>query len=96
MPHKDAEVRAAYHRQYKQTNRARINERSRERRAERRRHGRCPLCLTKDAPLVRDHCHKLGHTRGYICNHCNLALGHVKDDPATLVRCIAYLKGSRI
>lgn len=95
MPHQDLEVRAAYAREYSKTHRASINERRRKLRAERRRNGRCPLCLAKDVALVRDHCHARGHTRGYICNHCNLALGHVKDDPATLVRLIAYLKGAR-
>lgn len=32
--------------------------------------------------------------RGWICNDCNLALGHVYDDPERLRALIAYLKRS--
>jgi len=39
-----------------------------------------------------DHCHTHGHFRGWICRGCNLALGNVGDDPARLLKLIAYLK----
>ncbi|MGA0610088.1 endonuclease domain-containing protein [Caldimonas sp. KR1-144] len=76
-------------------NKERINAERRAAAAANRREGDCPLCFAKGVRLVRDHCHRLGHTRGYICNHCNLALGHARDNAATLVRLIAYLGRSR-
>jgi hypothetical protein len=42
--------------------------------------------------LHYDHCHKHGHFRGWICRECNLALGNVRDDPARLLKLVAYLK----
>jgi len=39
-----------------------------------------------------DHCHKHGHFRGWLCRECNLALGNVRDDPARLLKLVAYLK----
>lgn len=57
--------------------------------------GRCAICET-DKPGGRgafhvDHCHSTGVVRGLLCHHCNLALGHLKDDPALLLKAIAYL-----
>ncbi|WP_051774757.1 endonuclease domain-containing protein [Streptomyces sp. NRRL S-237] len=39
-----------------------------------------------------DHCHARGHNRGLLCMDCNIVLGKVKDNIATLSRMIAYLK----
>lgn len=39
-----------------------------------------------------DHCHKSGVVRGILCHHCNLLLGHAKDDVMTLENAIKYLK----
>ena len=39
-----------------------------------------------------DHCHRHGHFRGWICRECNLILGHAKDEPARLLKLIAYIK----
>lgn len=38
-----------------------------------------------------DHCHTTGKVRGLLCDSCNWALGHAKDDPAVLRRLMAYL-----
>lgn len=53
--------------------------------------GRCATC-GRPADLVVDHCHDSGRRRELICNDCNLALGHVRDDPAVLLALVAYLE----
>ncbi len=42
-------------------------------------------------PLVIDHDHLYGKVRGLLCNGCNLALGHFRDDLLTVSRARAYL-----
>lgn len=39
-----------------------------------------------------DHCHTTGKVRGLLCNGCNLALGHVKDNPHRLRELAAYVE----
>lgn len=39
-----------------------------------------------------DHDHTTGKFRGWLCNRCNLALGHLGDSVAGLERAVAYLK----
>ena len=39
-----------------------------------------------------DHCHDTGKFRGWLCNRCNLALGHLGDNVKGLKRAIAYLE----
>lgn len=62
--------------------------------------GRCAVCLVT---LTRgrgrtaahlDHDHKTGQPRGILCQACNLALGHLKDDVAILRRAVQYLERS--
>lgn len=42
--------------------------------------------------LVFDHCHRLGHFRGWICDRCNRTLGKVEDDVRVLRALIEYLE----
>lgn len=58
--------------------------------------GRCAICCAPEAEQRNgvfhvDHCHATGRVRGLLCRGCNHVLGHVKDDPETLQRAIAYL-----
>lgn len=39
-----------------------------------------------------DHNHKTKKLRGLLCHHCNVILGHVKDDYQLLLKAIEYLK----
>lgn len=38
-----------------------------------------------------DHCHTTNQVRGILCHHCNVGLGHFKDDPEILSSAINYL-----
>ena len=42
--------------------------------------------------IVFDHCHQLGHFRGWLCDRCNKTLGAVEDDAGLLRKMIAYLE----
>jgi hypothetical protein len=58
--------------------------------------GRCAICRTNTpgGPGERfcvDHCHSTGTVRGLLCNNCNRALGHFKDDALLLQQAIKYL-----
>ena len=54
--------------------------------------GVCAICQQPDVDgLNVDHCHDAKHTRGLLCNNCNLALGYLKDNPNTLLAAIEYL-----
>jgi RNase P subunit RPR2 len=53
--------------------------------------GRCLIC-NNEAALMVDHCHNSGEFRGLICRHCNLILGHAKDNIVTLQNSINYLQ----
>ncbi len=51
----------------------------------------CYICNAEEK-LVIDHCHESGKVRGLLCNHCNLVLGHAKDNPALLRLAANYLE----
>jgi hypothetical protein len=52
----------------------------------------CEICGSEDDGIIRDHCHQSGCFRGWICNHCNWALGNAKDNIQILSRMIEYLE----
>jgi hypothetical protein len=57
--------------------------------------GKCAICrnvATSDRHWHVDHCHETGAVRGILCNHCNLMIGHAKDNPETLMSAIEYIK----
>lgn len=60
------------------------------------------LCAICESPLPErrlhqhiDHSHVTGAVRGVLCQHCNLLLGHAKENPRTLTQAIAYLEGHK-
>lgn len=63
---------------------------------------KCAVCNSTER-LVIDHDHSCcpGKTntcgqcvRGVLCTHCNLALGHMKDNVEMVERLVDYLKNS--
>ena len=57
----------------------------------------CPICNKNSiagitANLVKDHDHKSGKAREWICDSCNTGLGRFKDDIKLLEKAIDYLK----
>lgn len=61
--------------------------------------GVCAICSKKETrkthgtlnKLFVDHNHKTNKVRGLLCNHCNRALGEVKENIIILKRMITYL-----
>lgn len=58
--------------------------------------GRCAIC--GDEPQVGkrlslDHCHQTGKFRGLLCQPCNIAIGHLKDDSHIVAVAAEYLDG---
>jgi hypothetical protein len=52
----------------------------------------CECCGVKvEKRLTCDHCHDSNQFRGWVCMNCNLALGHVKDDPLHLRKLLRYI-----
>lgn len=68
--------------------------RTRELRSTRQRPDRCEVCqsLPGKRALNWDHDHTTGKFRGWLCAHCNSALGHVMDSTARLWQLIGYLE----
>lgn len=90
-------------RRYREANREKVRAQGRAKARRRKgvknataeaRSGPCPIC-TKTGPLVLDHDHATGLTRGWICRACNCAIGHLGDTPLGLRRAIAYLLKGR-
>ncbi len=52
----------------------------------------CEICNKRGGKIVFDHDHSTGKFRGWICDHCNLALGNVFDDINILKKLISYLE----
>jgi len=56
--------------------------------------GVCAICRQEDATgrrLSVDHSHETGKVRGLLCTNCNVALGHLQDNVALLLRAADYL-----
>jgi len=54
--------------------------------------GVCAICRKHSKRrLCVDHCHRTGTVRGLLCHRCNLGLGYLKEDQASLVATLAYL-----
>jgi hypothetical protein len=56
--------------------------------------GKCPGCqrdLTTVTECV-DHDHATGKVRGLLCDNCNVGIGRLQDNPATLRRLTNYLE----
>ena len=57
--------------------------------------GHCAICgvhqLDVSLTFAVDHDHKTGEVRGLLCRHCNVGLGHFRDDTTLLAKAIAYL-----
>ena len=53
--------------------------------------GRCQCCGRKTSNLQLDHCHKTGRLRGFLCQHCNCAIGFVSESPALLRSVAKYI-----
>ena len=51
----------------------------------------CDIC-GKKGRLVLDHCYKDKKFRGWLCHHCNLAIGILGDTVEGLNKAIGYLK----
>lgn len=56
----------------------------------------CALCEVPErqsryGKLHVDHDHASGNVRGLLCDHCNIGLGHFRDDPAVLAKARNYL-----
>lgn len=51
----------------------------------------CELC-GEAGEIVFDHCHATDKFRGWICQRCNRALGHVKDNINLLSKMVMYLR----
>ena len=53
--------------------------------------GVCAICELRAAVHV-DHDHSSGKVRGVLCFRCNVAIGHLDDDPALMRSAIRYLE----
>ena len=63
------------------------------------------LCAVCDSQIVAhskgvngaqlDHDHNTGKIRGWLCRHCNLAIGLFKDNPDTMDRAARYVRKDR-
>ena len=59
--------------------------------------GACKICKgdNNGEALLVDHDHLTGVVRGLLCGHCNIALGHIKDNETTAHAMHAYLSTNK-
>ncbi len=57
--------------------------------------GKCAICGVTEAggkgTFHVDHCHRSKAVRGLLCHHCNLMLGHARDNVEVMESAIRYL-----
>lgn len=57
--------------------------------------GLCVICGykfgQKQGDCYVDHCHSTNIVRGLLCQHCNSAIGHAKDNPSILLNAAKYV-----
>lgn len=53
--------------------------------------GLCAVCRVQEAKHF-DHCHSTGKPRGLLCRNCNIAIGHLKDNPEFCEAAATYLR----
>jgi len=56
--------------------------------------GVCKLCGEMPKKACIDHCHTTKKIRGILCNHCNLAIGHARENIKLLSRMITYVQNN--
>lgn len=59
--------------------------------------GMCAICFgppKSGRRMAVDHDHDTGAIRGLLCNTCNLAIGHLRDDPMIVASAAVYLMES--
>jgi len=54
--------------------------------------GLCAICRGRMGKVCVDHNHKTGKVRGLLCNHCNIGIGALKDDPEVITRAEEYVR----
>jgi hypothetical protein len=55
--------------------------------------GRCKICgYDNKKNLVVDHCHETKEVRAILCQHCNRALGKLKENTKIMKRMIRYVE----
>ena len=57
----------------------------------------CPICHKLTIPdvtanIVRDHDHRTGKGRDWICDSCNTGIGRFQDDPEIFKKIIDYIR----
>lgn len=57
----------------------------------------CAICngvfaFDRKFPFVIDHSHASGAVRGLLCTNCNVAIGHLRDNPVIVRAAAAYLE----
>jgi hypothetical protein len=57
--------------------------------------GHCQICDVEFGDDFHvDHCHETGLVRGLLCRGCNVGIGNMRDNPATLLSAYFYLRAS--
>lgn len=102
MPYKDPGAQLAWQRKNRDKTRGYTREYYRKNRARvlagmRQRYvaapdGECTICGRYQRRLFWDHNHTTGEFRGWLCNNCNLLLGHAHDDTDRLRAAAEYLE----